>query len=293
MKRLFCFGLGYTAQALARPLLASGWHVAGTARSRDGVDRLRRQGYEAWVFDGDVADAKVMQAIAAATHVLTSAPPDERGDPVLHTYGREIASAPELTWAGYLSTVGVYGNTFGGWVDEASEVSGDFDRTRWRVDAERAWLDQLRAPGRQAQVFRLAGIYGPGRSAFDSLRAGRAQRIVKPGQVFNRIHVDDIARALAAAMSGRGSHDIYNVADDEPAPPQDVITYAAELLGVAPPPEVEFEAAQLSPMARSFYLSNRRVSNARLKGDLGVSLRYPNYREGLRGILAAGAATPD
>jgi nucleoside-diphosphate-sugar epimerase len=288
MSRLFCFGLGYTARALARPLMEAGWLVAGTARTQDGAASLRREGFKAFVFDGDTVDSGIADALALATHVVTSAPPDERGDPVLRVYGSALSSAASLAWAGYLSTVGVYGNTFGGWVDEASDVSGDFDRTRWRIEAERDWLARLTGPGRQAQIFRLAGIYGPGRSAFDSLRSGRAQRIVKPGQVFNRIHVDDIARVLAAAMSGRGVHDVYNVADDEPAPPQDVITYAAELIGVPPPPEIVFADATLSPMARSFYESNRRVSNARLKGDLGVALRYPNYREGLRGILAAG-----
>ncbi|MDO9381500.1 MAG: SDR family oxidoreductase [Hyphomicrobiaceae bacterium] len=288
MSRLFCFGLGYTARALARPLRTAGWHVAGTARTEDGAASLRGQGFEAFVFDGDRGDAGIADALASATHVLTSAPPDEQGDAVLRVYGSQLCDAADLAWAGYLSTVGVYGNTFGGWVDEASDVSGDFDRTRWRIAAERDWLTRLAARGRQAQIFRLAGIYGPGRSAFDGLRSGRAQRIIKPGQVFNRIHVDDIARVLAAAMTGRGMHDIYNVADDEPAPPQDVITYAAELIGVAPPPEIAFEDAKLSPMAQSFYESNRRVSNARLKGDLGVALRYPTYREGLRGILATG-----
>lgn len=286
MSRLFCFGLGYTASALARPLMDAGWHVAGTARTPDGAASLRGQGFEAYIFDGESGDPAIADAVASATHVLTSAPPDERGDAVLRVYGGALSSAAGLTWAGYLSTVGVYGNTFGGWVDEASDVSGDFDRTRWRIEAERDWLAKLTVPGRQAQIFRLAGIYGPGRSAFDSLRSGRAQRIIKPGQVFNRIHVDDIARVLAAAMSGRGEHDVYNVADDEPAPPQDVITYAAELIGVPAPPEIAYADATLSPMARSFYESNRRVSNARLKGDLGVVLRYPNYREGLRGILA-------
>ena len=286
MSRLFCFGLGYTARALARPLMEAGWLVAGTARTPDGAASLRGQGFEAYVFDGETGDPAIAGAVASATHVLTSAPPDERGDAVLRVYGGALGSAAGLTWAGYLSTVGVYGNTFGVWVDEASDVSGDFDRTRWRIEAEQDWLQKLTAPGRQAQIFRLAGIYGPGRSAFDSLRSGRAQRIIKPGQVFNRIHVDDIARVLAAAMSGRGVHDVYNVADDEPAPPQDVITYAAELIGVPAPPEIAYADATLSAMARSFYESNRRVSNARLKGDLGVVLRYPNYREGLRGILA-------
>jgi nucleoside-diphosphate-sugar epimerase len=288
MSHLFCFGLGYTAQALARPLLQAGWHVGGTARSVEAVAKLRAAGFDAYVFDGETHVDAVQAALGDATHVLTSAPPDARGDPVLRVYGSDLLAVPQLRWAGYLSTVGVYGNTHGGWVDEASDVSGDFDRTRWRIAAERSWLDTLRSAERQAQVFRLAGIYGPGRSAFDSLRSGRAQRIVKPGQVFNRIHVDDIARIVAAAMSGRGAHDIYNVADDEPAPPQDVITYAADLIGMTPPAEIAFEDAPLSPMARSFYESNRRVSNARLKGDLGVELRYPNYRDGLRGILAAG-----
>lgn len=293
MTRLVCFGLGFTAQALGRPLLASGWHVAGTARSAEAVDKLRHAGFDAHVFDGESGSDAVASLLGAATHVLTSIPPGADGDPVLRTFGAQLAASP-LRWAGYLSTVGVYGDTHGGWVDEASAVSGDLDRTRWRIAAEQTWLATLRQAGRQAQVFRLAGIYGPGRSAFDSLRSGRAQRIVKPGQVFNRIHVDDIARVVAAAMSGRGAHDIYNVADDEPAPPQDVITYAAELLGVVPPEEIAFANAQLSPMARSFYESNRRVSNARLKGDLGVALRYPNYRDGLRGILAEddAARTP-
>lgn len=286
MSRLLCFGMGYTAQALARPLAAAGWHVAGTARSAEAVAQLRGHGFAAFAFDGETASPELEAEVAAATHIVTSAPPDARGDPVVRVLGEQLANAPRLVWAGYLSTVGVYGNTHGGWVDEASEVSGDFDRTRWRIDAELDWLRRLARPGRQAQVFRLAGIYGPGRSAFDSLRSGRAQRIIKPGQVFNRVHVDDIARVLAAAMSGRGVHDIYNVADDEPAPPQDVISYAADLMGIAPPPEVAFDEAQLSPMARSFYESNRRVSNARLNGDLGVSLKYPNFREGLRGIFA-------
>jgi nucleoside-diphosphate-sugar epimerase len=286
MSQLFCFGLGYTAQVLARQLVRQGWQVTGTARSQPGVDGLRQAGFDALLFDGQQASADIAVRLRTATHVLTSVPPDAHGDPVLRAHASDLAAAPQLRWIGYLSTVGVYGNTQGDWVDEASPVSGDYDRTRWRIDAERQW-QALAAAARRVQIFRLAGIYGPGRSALDSLRTGRAQRIVKPGQVFNRIHVADIAQALAAAMAGRGVHAIYNVADDEPAPPQDVITYAAELLQQPPPPEIAFADADLSPMARSFYEANRRVSNARMKADLGVRLAYPNYRDGLRAIASA------
>lgn len=288
MSHLFCFGLGYTANVLALELRRRGWLVSGTARSPLGVQDLQASGFDGILFDGQHASQDVAARLATATHVLTSIPPDEHGDAVLRIHGVDLASAPNVTWIGYLSTVGVYGNTHGAWVDEHSEVSGDYDRTRWRIDAEQAWLGLAQPRPRRTQIFRLAGIYGPGRSALDSLRAGRAQRIVKPGQVFNRIHVADIALALAAAMAGRGAHSVYNVTDDEPAPPQDVVTYAAELLHQPPPPEIDFADAQLSPMARSFYEANRRVSNARMKGDLGLHLVYPNYRDGLRAILASG-----
>jgi nucleoside-diphosphate-sugar epimerase len=287
MSQLFCFGLGYTARVLACECLRLGWQVAGTARSQSGVDGLRQSGFDALLFDGQQASAEVTARLRTATHVLTSVPPDAEGDAVLRLYASDLATAPQLSWIGYLSTVGVYGNTQGDWVDEASPVSGDYDRTRWRIDAERQWQALATAASRRVQIFRLAGIYGPGRSALDSLRTGRAQRIVKPGQVFNRIHVADIAQALAAGMAGRGVHAIYNVADDEPAPPQDVITYAAELLQQPPPPEIDFADADLSPMARSFYEANRRVSNARMKADLGIRLAYPNYRDGLQAIVSA------
>lgn len=293
MSRLFCFGLGFTAQALAHRVHAAGWDVAGTVRSPAGADTLDGRGWRGLMFDGQTVSADVRDAVQAATHLVVSIPPQEAGDPVLQALGDIVRQAPALRWIGYLSTVGVYGNTHGDWVDEASPVSGDLDRTRWRIDAERAWLSLQPGSGAGVQVFRLAGIYGPGRSALDSLRSGRAQRIVKPGQVFNRIHVEDIASVLIAGMAGRGSHDIYNVADHEPAPPQDVITFGAELLGMSAPPEIAFEGAQLSPMARSFYEANRRVSNARLAGDLQVRLSYPNYRDGLRAILAAERQTPD
>lgn len=287
MNHLFCFGLGYTAGVLARELFRRGWRVSGTARTAPGVEELQRAGFDGILFDGGHPRPDVAARLATATHVLTSIPPDGHGDPVLRTHAADLTSARQLAWIGYLSTVGVYGNTDGAWVDENSELVGDYDRTRWRIEAEKQWLTLARNSGKLVQIFRLAGIYGPGRSALDSLRSGRAQRIVKPGQVFNRIHVADIAQTLAAAMAGRGAHAVYNVTDDEPAPPQDVIAYAAELLQQPPPPEIALADAQLSPMARSFYEANRRVSNARMKGDLSLRLAYPNYRDGLRALLAA------
>ena len=203
---------------------------------------------------------------------------------MLRHYRAEIARLSTLDWVGYLSTVGVYGNSAGAVVDESAQPHPNNERTRARVVAESAWLALGEEMGRPAQVFRLAGIYGPGRSALDKLRAGTARRIVKPGQVFNRIHVEDIASVLEASIARPRAGAIYNVADDEPAPPEDVVTYAAELLGIEPPPEVPFEEADLTPMARSFYGDSRRISNALIKSELGVRLAYPNYREGLKAL---------
>lgn len=287
MTDLMCLGLGYTAQALARRVLAAGGTVSGTARGADAVAALTAAGLECRLWDGRSGDDAVADRLQRATHAVISAAPGPEGDAVLTHLRRAIVASTTLRWVGYLSTVGVYGDTHGAWVDEASPVAGAYDRTRWRIAAEADWLALGGETGKRVQVFRLAGIYGPGRSAIESLRDGRAQRIVKPGQVFNRIHVDDIATILLAAMAGRGVHDTYNVADDEPAPPQDVIEYAAQLMGLPLPPEVAYDEATLSAMARSFYEANRRVSNARVKGDLGVRLAYPNYREGLRAIWAS------
>ena len=203
------------------------------------------------------------------------------------TIAPEIARLPTLDWVGYLSTVGVYGNSAGAVVDESAQPHPNNERTRARVVAESAWLALGEEMGRPAQVFRLAGIYGPGRSALDKLRAGTARRIVKPGQVFNRIHVEDIASVLEASIARPRAGAIYNVADDEPAPPEDVVAYAAELLAIEPPPEVPFEEADLTPMARSFYGDSRRVSNALIKSELGVRLAYPNYRQGLKALADA------
>lgn len=280
---LLSFGHGYSARALATRLLAEGWQVIGTTRSPDRAETIRATGAEAVLWPP--ADPAAL--IARATHVLTSAAPDAEGDPVLRHCGVAIrAAATRIAWAGYLSTTAVYGDRAGGMVDEESECRPSTARGRWRLDAERAWG----AAGLPLRVFRLAGIYGPGRGPFEKLRAGRAQRVVKPGQVFSRIHVEDIAAVLAASIArpNPGSYPrTYNVCDDEAAPPEDVIAHAARLLGMAVPPAVPLDQAELSPMARSFYAESKRVSNRRIRDELGVQLRYPTYREGLVALLEA------
>jgi nucleoside-diphosphate-sugar epimerase len=242
---------------------------------------LRATGLNVVVFDGHQRSADLDRALATATHLIMSAAPTEAGDPLLAHH--DIAHATKLTWVGYLSTVGVYGNHDGAWVDEETPVDPQSKRSRMRVDAENAWLHRQALIGFELGVFRLAGIYGPGRSALDKVRDGTARRIIKSGQVFNRIRVDDIGRVVAAAAT-RGAGGVFNVTDDEPGPPQDVIAYAADLLGVDAPPEVRFEQADLSPMGRSFYSENKRVSNAKIKQAFGPML-FPTYREGLAGLL--------
>jgi nucleoside-diphosphate-sugar epimerase len=283
--KLFCFGLGYSAEALARRLAAKGWSIAGTARDPTNLEGLRGEGFEVCRFAGELDNTEVLQALSGTTHLLLSIPPGADGDPVLHHYRDQIASLSTLDWIGYLSTVGVYGNHAGAVVNETTMPRPNNERTKARVVAESGWLAFGAEIGRPTQVFRLAGIYGPGRSALDKLLAGTARRIVKPSQVFNRIHVEDIVSVLEASIARPRAGAIYNVADDEPAPPEDVIAYGAELLGIEPPPEVPFEDADLSPMARSFYGDSRRISNALIKSELGVRLAYPNYREGLKALV--------
>jgi dTDP-4-dehydrorhamnose reductase len=285
VSRLVAFGLGFSAEALARRLAAQGWTIAGTARDEDKIERLSTAGYAMTRFAGEPGNPEVPTLLAGTTHLLLSIPPRGGGDPVLEHYAQDIAKLPSLAWIGYLSTVGVYGDQAGGIVDESTQPAPNNERTQARVDAERAWLALGEEIGCPVQVFRLAGIYGPGRSAFDKLKAGTARRIVKPDQVFNRIHVEDIAATLEASMAHPNAGAIYNVADDEAAPPDEVVAYAAALAGLPPPPEVPFEEAELSPMARSFYGNNRRVANARIKSELGVVLAYPTYREGLVALL--------
>jgi nucleoside-diphosphate-sugar epimerase len=287
VSHLFCFGLGYSARALAARLSALGWRVTGTSTTTVGCEAIAARGYRSVLFDGVRAGDGVREALAAATHVLLSVPPGPDADAVLRWHADDLMAARSVRWLGYLSTVGVYGDWQGAWVDEDSPPRPVSTRSRWRLAAENAWRAFGQHSGKRVLIFRLAGIYGPGRSAVDNVKTGTARRIVKPGQVFNRIHVDDLAAILAAAMSADGTQAIYNVADDEPAPPQEVVAFAASLLGLAPPPEIPFEEAELSPMAASFYGENKRVKNDRIKRVLGVTLAYPTYREGLRAIVAA------
>ncbi len=282
--KLFAFGFGYSAEVLARRL-GTGWHIAGTCRTEDKRAELAARDIDAHVFDGSATLANASAVLAGTTHLLSSVPAEDAGDPVLARHGNDIARLKSLRWVGYLSTTGVYGDRDGGWVDEESVLRPTGERGRRRVAAEAEWLDLWRRHGVPVHVFRLAGIYGPGRSAFDSLRSGRAQRIDKPGQVFSRIHVEDIAAVLAASLARPNPGAIYNVCDDDPAPPADVIDHAARLLGMAPPPLIPFDQARLSDMARSFYADNKRVKNERIKSELGVALAYPSYREGLAAIL--------
>ena len=274
--RLLCLGLGYTARALTRRL-ASGWSIIGTTRDGDGTAlRFAR------------AHPLAASQFAGVTHILVSIPPDDSGDPVLDTHGEDIAGLTSLRWLGYLSTTGVYGTRDGGWVDEAAELRPTGARGARRAAAEAGWLDLWRHCGIPAHIFRLAGIYGPGRSAFDALRAGAAKRIDSAGHVFSRIHVNDIAGVLLASIARPRPGGIYNVCDDGPAAPAEIVAYAARLLGIEPPPLVPLAEAELSPMALSFYADNKRVSNALIKRELGVVLSYPDYRSGLAAILAAG-----
>ncbi len=281
---LLSFGHGYSAQALGQLLTPDRWRIIGTTRTAEKASRLKAQGVEPVVWPG----SDLSGALDAATHILVSAAPTETGDPVLEALGDRIAArAQNLTWVGYLSTTGVYGDHRGGWVDETTPLTPSTRRGRLRVAAETAWRQLADRAGLPLHIFRLAGIYGPGRGPFAKVRDGTARRIIKPGQVFSRIHVDDIAQVLAASIARPDPGAIYNVCDDDPAPPQDVIAYAAELLNLPLPPEIAFDEADLSPMARSFYAESKRVRNDRIKEDLGVRLLNPDYRTGLAALLRA------
>lgn len=289
MTHLLGIGLGYSARALARRRAADGWRITGTSRTEDGVAAI--QGNGSWrgiQFDGISVPSALTVALGEATHMLVSTPPADGRDPVLARLDATLAAAPQVRWIGYLSSVGVYGDHHGGWVDETTPCAPVAERARWRLAAEREWLAFGERTGTRVEIFRLPGIYGPGvgRNALDNLKAGKARRVVKPGQVFNRVHVDDIAGALSAAMDRPPVHAIYNVTDDLPSPTEDVIEYAATLLGISAPPPVSIADANLSPMAASFYNEVKRVSNARMKTDLGYQPLYPTYREGLTAILS-------
>jgi nucleoside-diphosphate-sugar epimerase len=280
--RLFVFGLGYSATALARAMKGHAAAIGGTVRSHEKAAALAAEGFGAVVFTGEARSIAVAKALEGATHILASIPPGEAGDPVLVHHRADVIAAPALAWVGYLSTVGVYGRYGGAWVSERTTPHPASGRSTLRLATEREWQALAAERGVPAAIFRLAGIYGPGRNAFVNLAEGKAHRVVKPGQVFNRIHVEDIAAAVAAALGARAAG-IFNLADDAPAAAEDVVAYAADLMGVTPPPAIPFERAELSPLARSFYDGNKRVQS-RIKETLGVSLRYPTYREGLNAL---------
>jgi len=287
MTRLLCIGMGYCAAAVARSLAAQGWAIAGTSRTAKGVAAIDAMGFAGHGFDGAGVGLDLLPAIDRVTHLLVSVAPGATADLVLATCGPHLTDAPHLRWIGYLSTVGVYGDSGGAWVDEDTPPAPRQERTIRRLDAEQAWLDFGASNRCSVQIFRIGGIYGPGRNPLRQLLDGVAQRIVKPGQVFNRIHVDDIAQGVVAGIDRGQPGRIYNLTDDEPAAPDVVVEHAAQLLAIAPPPLIAFAQARLSPMAASFYADNRRVRNQRLRGELGVCLRYPTYREGLAALAAA------
>ncbi len=277
-------GLGYVAGHLARRLEERGWRISGTARDAEGLRHITEAGWRAWPFDG--SRPLPQEAWEDVTHVLSSVPPGPEGDPVLSMLGDDLARrADTLRWAGYLSTVGVYGDHGGAWVDEDTPAAPVSERGRRRLRAERLWLDLHARTGLPVHVFRLPGIYGPGRSPLEKVREGRRKAlVVKEGQVFSRIHVEDLVSALLASIERPHPGRIYNVVDDEPAPPHEVTLHACRLLGIDPPPLLPFEEADLSPMARSFYGESKRVSNRRLKEELGWRPEYPTYREGLKSL---------
>jgi len=288
-QHLFSFGHGYSAQALARRLLPRGWRITGTTRSAAKAEALRGDGIEPLVLpDDDPAPA-----LSQATHLLISAGPTAEGDPALAALRPALdAVVPALRWAGYLSTTGVYGDHGGGWVDEDTPLSPATRRGELRVLAERQWQDFAGETGLKLHIFRLAGIYGPGRGPFAKVRAGTARAIVKPGQVFSRIHVDDIAQVLDASIARPRPGAVYNVCDDDPAPPEDVLCHAARLLGLPEPPREDWRTAEMTPMARSFYAESKRVRNDRMKEELGVELIHADYRAGLAALLQAEEAGP-
>lgn len=282
-RRLFIFGLGYTGLEIANLAAAAGWIVAGTCRGPDKAARLRAQGIEAHVFDGTAPVPA--EDFGEASHVLCTIAPGRTGDPALRLCAPHLKQA---RWLGYLSTTGVYGDHRGGWVDEDTPPQPGQVRSIERLAAERGWQALANEAGAHLDIFRLPGIYGPGRSALDQVRAGTARRIDKAGQFFSRAHVADIAASVLRAMTAPHPAGIYNVADDLPVSTGEVVAFACELLGLPVPPSIPWEEAAptMSEMARSFYAESRRVRNDRLKRDLGVVLRYPTYREGLRAIAA-------
>ncbi len=283
-KRLFCFGLGFTAQALARKLPAQGWSISGTCREKD--KKISSENLLTVPFDGNKATEEIRDSISKATHLLVSIPPQSSGDVVLQNFGSQIEECENLQWIGYVSSTGVYGDTQGEWVDECSPLKPLTELNVRRVESENGWLNMVKK-NRPVMVFRCVAIYGPGRNLLLSVKKGKARRIDKPGLVFSRVHVDDIAQTLEASIQKPNPGEIYNVSDDHPSSPSEAVEYACQLLHVKPPPLIPFESAELSELARGFYTTCKRVGNKKIKEELGVKLKYPNLKSGLGAILKA------
>lgn len=289
--KLFVFGLGYSATSAVNQLgphcMAEGGFVAATTRGSEKAEKIEACGIRAHIFNSENSgDAKLKDELSQASHLIISISPGE-SDPVLAHFADTLKASKSLEWIGYYSTVGVYGDHQGAWVDEGGELRPVSRRSKERVAAEQAWSALAHECGVPIALLRLAGIYGPGRNGFVNLEKGRARRIIKPGQVFNRIHIADIG-TISQAMALKKASGVFNGADNEPAPPQDVVEYAAQIMGVPVPPNIDFDEADLSPMGRSFYGETKRVANGRLKKDLGVDLHYPNYREAFDALWQEG-----
>lgn len=288
---LLIFGCGFSGEAIAAQANGKFNAVFGTTRSRANAARISHAGAKPLVFDGKAPSPRLIAALADTTHLVISVAPGEEGDPVLNAFDSAAIELPALKWIGYLSTVGVYGNHDGAWVDEETQPRPVSKRSHQRLVAETGWSDFAETRGVPLAVFRLSGIYGPGRNAFINIEKGTARRLVKRGQVFNRVHRDDIASAVLLAAQ-KNADGIFNITDDEPAAPQDVVTFAHQLAGIDPPPVTDFVTAELSPMARSFYGENKRVSNAKSKAELGVAYAFPDYRTALRRMWQDGSWKP-
>lgn len=286
-KKLFCFGYGYVAEHLAKKLKQDdpSWEICGTTRDKERLASMREDGIKAYIFSDDKPFHDPLFILKDVTHILISIPPNEQGDIVFQTHARDILQIASIGWMGYCSSTSVYGNRDGDWVDETAEIRPSSERGSKRARAESAWLKTRRVAGIPINIFRLSGIYGPERSAIDSVRAGDTRRIFKDGHVFNRMHIDDIVAVMIASMSQPQPGDIYNLADDMPAPSHELIAYACGLLGKTPPAMVNYEDIEMAPMARSFYKDNKRIRNDKIKEKLGITLKHPDYKSGLDAIL--------
>lgn len=291
--KMFCFGFGYTAGFLSEKLMASGWHVSGTTTDPEKKAFLKKNGIDACLFDRNNTIPDPRRTFKDVTHILLSVPPDADGDPVFDVHGGDLSGLKNLKWIGYLSTTAVYGNQDGMWVDETTLPAPDSRRGSIRLKAEQQWQSLWLNEGLPLHVFRLSGIYGPGRSAIDSVRSGTARCIDKPGHLFNRIHVDDIVQTLIASMNKPNPGSIYNLADDMPSASHDVIRFACNLIGMSPPPLIPFDQAEMAPIVRSFYKDNKRIKNDKIKNELGVELTYPDYHSGLQACLAVENETSE